>query len=498
LALIVLLSVGLCGVISAIPTLPVWEYSHFANRGDGVSYDFSTYMSLPPSDLETLFIPDLYGSPLGQVPSVNPFPMVSYWELCLYVGILSVFLCVLAILFWRTRHIGLFLFFAIFSLLFSFGDYFPLYSAFYHYIPGFSLFRIPARMLFVFTFSLAMIAGFGIDAVFNNNVRKKNRFSSFFGKPVIHLVCICIAVAGMSLLAVSYIEHMIAAPYIVPALLVWIAFTTLFCLGPVILKDEEGKVRKRNLLQLLLICILIVDLFSFGMRFVDTKSPTETFENPGFVPIIKNETDSYFRIYDETGLLGQNIAYRNNLYLINGYDPTYLKEYQSFFIQSQSVNYSGHSEWMQGAVIGNFDILRQLNVRYIITRRNYDSNEGIPGRGVSGLQLVYDNDSVLVYRLNFTYPRAYLIPLSEFNNATPVSFQPAEIEQYSPNTITVKATTDTPEYLILSEIYYPGWTALDNSRPVEIIRYQNVFRAVYLDPGSHQVTFTYFPKILTF
>ena len=502
-ALIVLLvSIGICFVISAVQLLPSWEYSQLSNRAGGTSFDFSSQYSLPPSNLVTLIVPDALGTPLGTplgpIPPPSPFPMVSYWELCCYLGILPLFLIILGILFGRTRWTVLFLGIAAIALLFSMGKFFPLYGLVYQYIPGFSSLRIPASMLFVFTFSFAVLAGLGFDAVVGDPASGKKKFAEFASRPGVHRAGICITLSGSLLLIISYLCGLLVPPYVQPAVFVWLAFTALFWIGPLLLTKNELKTRGRDLFLILLMGILIADIFLFGIGFIETKPTSDIYVNPGFIPVIKNETNSYFRIYDETGLLGQNIAYRNNLYLINGYDPTYLKEYQSFFIQSQSVNYSGHSEWMQGAVIGNFDILRQLNVRYIITRRNYEDNEGIPGRGVSGLQLVYDNDSVLVYRLNFTYPRAYLIPLSEFGNTTPVSFKPAEIEQYSPNTITVKATTDTPEYLILSEIYYPGWTALDNSQPVEIIRYQNVFRAVYLAPGIHQVTFTYFPKILTF
>jgi hypothetical protein len=452
---------------------------------------------LPPTALETILVPDLYGTPLGPILPKNPlsplvFPMVSYWELGFYLGILPLFLVVSAFIFQRTKYVGLFLFLALFSLLFSFGRYFPLYGMFYHFIPGFSMFRIPARMLFVFTFSLAIIAGFGIDAVFDKKMSLKQRFGSFFGKPMVHLACVCIAAAGGLLIIVSLLTPLFDPKYLVPLFFVWVAFAALFCLAPLFLKSNKPVKLHLDLLKVILISILIVDLFSFGISFIDTKSPADVFKNPDFVNVIKNETDPYFRIYDETGLLNQNIAYRNNLYLINGYDPTYLKEYQSFFIRSQSVDYSGYSEWMQGARIKDFNILRLLNVRYIVTNQKDDSDFDVPG-----FQCVYNNDSIFVYRLNVTDPRAYLISVSEFSNTTPVFVQPAPIERYSPNTIIVNVTTKDPKYLIISEIYYPGWTARDNAEPVDIVRYQSIFRAVYLIPGSHRVTFTYFPKILS-
>jgi len=492
LAIILFLSVCLCIAVSAIQILPTWEYSQFSNRDGGVGYNFSTALSLPASALETLIIPDASGNPLGPLTHNFVNPSVRYWEFGFYLGILPLLLVVIALIFHRTRHAILFFFLAFFSLLFSFGAYFPLYRMFYDFIPGFSMFEIPARMLFVFTFSLAVVAGFGFDAIFEPAESGNKRCEAVICNPGVHLASVCIAASGGILIAVLFLENLLSPPYLEPVIFVWIAFTAVFCFAPLFLKQSEAVVLRRKLLMIILIGILIADLFVFGIRFIETKSPAEVYKNPGFIPVIKNETDPYFRIYDETGLLNQDIAYRNNLYLINGYDPTWLKEYRTFFIQSQPGLYNaGPESWNQGALIENFDILRLLNVRYIVTNRHYDSY------GITGLQCVYDNDSVLVYRLNFTYPRAYMIPESEFENKTPISVQPADIEKYSPNTIVVNVTTSAPEYLILSEVYYPGWTARDNAEPKEIVRYQGIFRAVYLNPGPHRVTFTYFPKILT-
>ncbi len=493
LAIVVVLSVLLCTAVSAIQVLPSWEYSQFSNRDVGVDYQFSTALSLPISALETLIVPDAFGNPLGPLTHNFVSPPVSYWEFGCYLGILPLLLVALALVFHRTRYVFLFSFLALFSLIFSFGAYFPLYRIFYDLIPGFSMFRVPARMLFVFAFSLAVIAGFGIDAIFDRRISVKQTFGSFFSNCIYYSVCVCVAAASGLILLVSVLTRSLGTIYLIPAFLGWIAFVAVFCIAPAALKNDIPVKSQINILKIVLISILILDLFSFGTRFIDTKPPSEVFKNPDFISVIKNETDPYFRIYDETGLLNQDIAYRNNLFLINGYAPTWLKDYRTFFIQSQpDLPDAGPESWNQGALIKNFGILRFLNVRYIVTNRHYDTDLGIPG-----LQCVYDNDSILVYRLNVTYPRVYLIPVSEFGNDTPLLVQPAQIDHNSPNSIAVNVTTLNPEYLILSEIYYPGWTARDNSNLSEILRYHGVFRAVYLEPGKHLVSFNYFPKILS-
>jgi len=493
-ATIILISIALCAAISAIQVLPTWEYSQFSNRAGDASYQFSTSYSFPPENLVTMVLPDNAGSPLGPVSQIHFYPLFTYWEFCIYCGILPLILVAIAMIVRPTRQIGLFLFLALFSLLFALGSYFPLFGIFFEYLPGFSSFRIPARMLFVFTFSLAVTAGFGTDILLGEGKPGQGRFVSFFSRSAMKKMGIGVAAVSGIILLIGLATQSLDPGYCLPFFFGWAAFVAVFCIAPSLLNGSTPSTSRMDIMKILLISILILDLFVFGMRFIDTKSPSEVFKNPEYIPVVTNETDSYFRIYDETGLLidKQYIAYRNNLHLINGYDPLFLRDYHAYFIRSQEEHYSGDFLWMQGEVIRDFDILRTLNVRYIITNRYYDRDYAVPG-----LERVYDNNSVRVYRLNTTIPRAYVIPTGEYENKTPASISPAEITRYSPNSIDVNVTTEEPGYLILSEVYYPGWSARDNGNPAAIVRYQGIFRAVSISPGRHQVSFTYFPKILT-
>jgi uncharacterized membrane protein YfhO len=64
---------------------------------------------------------------------------------------------------------------------------------------------------------------------------------------------------------------------------------------------------------------------------------------------------------------------------------------------------------------------------------------------------------------------------------------------YSPNRIVVQANLDAPGLLVLSELWYPGWRAYDNSREVKIHRADYLLRSVYLEEGRHTVEFVYDP-----
>jgi uncharacterized membrane protein YfhO len=72
----------------------------------------------------------------------------------------------------------------------------------------------------------------------------------------------------------------------------------------------------------------------------------------------------------------------------------------------------------------------------------------------------------------------------------------ATIVGYGPNEVDLETSAKQPGYLVLSEVYYPGWRALVDAREVQVLRADYLFRAVALTAGAHRVRFIYDP--LTF
>ena len=69
----------------------------------------------------------------------------------------------------------------------------------------------------------------------------------------------------------------------------------------------------------------------------------------------------------------------------------------------------------------------------------------------------------------------------------------AEIIAYEPEQVQIRASLDTPGYLVLTDTYYPGWRAEVDGQPVPIRRADLYFRAVALEAGEHEVIFRYEP-----
>lgn len=69
-----------------------------------------------------------------------------------------------------------------------------------------------------------------------------------------------------------------------------------------------------------------------------------------------------------------------------------------------------------------------------------------------------------------------------------------KITSYEPNELTYDVRSDKGGVLVFSEIYYPGWTATVDGKPVEVGRVNYVLRAIQVAPGNHKVELTFFPK----
>ncbi|HOW60067.1 MAG TPA: YfhO family protein [Candidatus Omnitrophota bacterium] len=79
---------------------------------------------------------------------------------------------------------------------------------------------------------------------------------------------------------------------------------------------------------------------------------------------------------------------------------------------------------------------------------------------------------------------------------TPVSGKinsSAEIQQYDANYVKIRATSDHPGFLILSDTYFPGWKATVDGKKAKIYIADLMFRGVFIEKGSHIIEFHYRP-----
>ena len=82
---------------------------------------------------------------------------------------------------------------------------------------------------------------------------------------------------------------------------------------------------------------------------------------------------------------------------------------------------------------------------------------------------------------------------NELNPSGSPSLQPSIIS-YSPEQVAIDVKASRPGYLVLTDAYYPGWTATVDGRAADIERADIMFRAVKIPAGQHRVEMRYQPQ----
>jgi hypothetical protein len=74
-----------------------------------------------------------------------------------------------------------------------------------------------------------------------------------------------------------------------------------------------------------------------------------------------------------------------------------------------------------------------------------------------------------------------------------VSTGSAVITSYGLNTVTISTSSPADGFVVLSDTYYPGWTAAVDGKETKIYRADFTVRAVFVAKGTHTITFAYKP-----
>jgi hypothetical protein len=73
------------------------------------------------------------------------------------------------------------------------------------------------------------------------------------------------------------------------------------------------------------------------------------------------------------------------------------------------------------------------------------------------------------------------------------SLRPAAVSEYRPNRVVIEVDEGAPGYLVLTDLWYPGWTCTIDGEPARVYRANYVFRAVAVPEGKRTVVFRFEP-----
>lgn len=204
IGLAVLLALGL----AAAQLLPTLELAGLSNRSGGLTFLEAVSFSLKPQVIGRALLPSYADESL-------------FSEYSAFIGVVGLVFALLGGAARRRDWPGLGLIgLAGLGLFFALGSYNPVYWALVRFVPGFDLFRAPARWLVLWAFGAAALAGLGVDWLTGQageeNARRLGRL--WPGAVVIVL-------AGLSFLAPLSRDPVIgAAPPALRELLIWAAW----------------------------------------------------------------------------------------------------------------------------------------------------------------------------------------------------------------------------------------------------------------------------------
>jgi len=155
--------------LAAVQLLPTVEYLMESQRSSSVDYESAMSYSLWPWQLITLIAPDLFGNPVNG----DYWGYANYWEEAIYIGLAPFLLAMVAIAAWfrkRERgrdswgvHVPALAVIILLSFLLALGWYTPVFPWLYRHIPTFDMFQGPVRISLLAVFSLSVLAGIGAE-----------------------------------------------------------------------------------------------------------------------------------------------------------------------------------------------------------------------------------------------------------------------------------------------------------------------------------------------
>jgi len=125
----------------------------------------------------------------------------------------------------------------------------------------------------------------------------------------------------------------------------------------------------------------------------------------------------------------------------------------------------------------------------------YENTRALPrAYVVTGSRIVRSSEEALATLVDRRFDPSTQVVLETGEPSSLTGSGRATIFSYEETEVRIRAESSSSGYLVLTDLDYPGWRAEIDGRPVPILRGNYMFRAVRLEPGTHEVVFRYRPS----
>ena len=522
------LAIILALAVSGIQLIPsaryLLEFSPRADQERGVEYAAS--YSLHAEEAVALAFPDFCGMD-------RLFERYLYWgknnvkDNSEAISIVTWILAILALVFRNTRLRWFWAVLATITLLYALGDATPFFRAIVTVVPLLEQMRAPSTAMFLFAFSMAMLAGTAIDSVrevrFSGTGRfeKRIRIVILAGLGISAVYSITVFLFPDSALRVFaqlfnpqlLSSHMAGggrwgrAMAYLPNIQLGAVLSVVFTgIAGLLLWKRCGD-RMQRLIPIALSLLIVLSNFVFVSKFIRTLDPHDLFEdNP--IAKVYAQTDhtartqlievnrmdvqlGFHHIPNTTGFHGKELCWffglSGGVSGAEAFNPRFANlTGTKYFICSRDVTVP---TLHFGPI--PLDTLRRIGGKVLLQNRNCFPRVFL----VSEYRVLPDAAAINQAVLHSTLDLRQIVLLETkpplILDGELDSNEEATIVSYGLDSVEIAVSCSKDRMLVLTDNYYDAWHASVDGRPTEIFRADGSFRAVTVPAGSHRVIFWY-------
>jgi len=556
----ILTTLATAGVVALglvmVQVLPTLEFVRNADRGAGLPYSEIMKYSLEPVRLMHLLVPNDFHDPVYRFGQKSQLSGLDPWLFSVYVGVGAVAVgCFSLAERARRREVLFWLALAVVGVVLALGRFTPVLPWLYRHVPGLGAFRYPEKFFLLTGLAVPMLAAFGFDVL--GAGRRGNR-AAHAGLLTLLAVLLALKI-GWGVAPAAILDflrvHQPAAfildhfPYGYVRIGQDLTRVALFAVvAAAILMVREAGWLRRGAFAALVVAVVALDFWTAHRHLTPTADPSFYRQEPEIsasLPMRELQSDfRYFSTpfdkfagsyYSVPGLsaeparwlwkqmMAPNTGVLQGVYALDAADaihPSVTVDMQGLF-KSLPPEYS-------------LRLLRLSSVTAIYNPHAFTSPVlagRVPVRSLNGY----------VYSVRDPVPRAHLAhgrlaggPMKALNTVLAEGFDPRTEVSLLPETtgggsgpplqadpaaasagaappsalgsarlvsdrgptVRVAVSPDTASYLVLHDLFYPGWHAYVDGRERPIHRADYFFRAVSVDRGDREVVFRYEPRSL--
>ncbi len=509
--LFVVLISFLLGAAQLLPTMEIYLQS--AREGEATRRLFEPFI-LSWSHLLTIVAPDFFGNP-----ATNNYWGEHYGDFQCFFGVVALVFSLLAI--WnchKEKLVKLFTVLALLGLLFAIRPF--AYLPHILHIPILAT-GVPARVIYIFQLSMAVLAVFGLDYV----IRNKDKLRAINLLPILFLGIVYASL--WSIVLINKNTHFAIAR----SNLVLPTFTFLATSGVIFFLGQFKKISPWLLATsyLLLFSLALFEYSYFFNKYQPFSPKKYVFpSHPVFSFLQRNAGINRFFGFG-TAYVDSNFATHYKVFAPEGWDSLYIKRYGELLASTKEGKYTKdilRSDALFGREDNQFRnrLFDLMGVRFVLDKNDQPKTNWEPETSKFSeekYQLVWQSYKWKVYERKMALPRFFLADGYEvikddsqiisrlydptfdmahkviLENDPKVALTPgyayAQLISYTPNNILLETQSSGAKLIFLSDSYFPGWHSYIDGKESQVLRADFAFRAVAVPPGKHQITFVYDP-----